>query len=303
MGRNELFTGSLCAAGCEIIYGMSYVFTRQAIQGASELSLLSWRFTLSFIVMSILVVLGVIKVDLKVKKLKPLLLISLFCPVIYFLGETFGIGNTTASESGVLLACIPVASIVASSFMLKKKPSGMQITGILITLAGVLLTVFAAGASSSFSITGYMFLFIAVLSYAFYSVYVDKAGDCAGIEITYMMIMAGAVAFTILAFAEAFFKGNVSQLLSLPIRDAGIMITVIYQGICCSILAFFLSNVAIARIGVNRTSSFIGISTVVSIIAGRMFLHEKLAFLQIMGAVVIIAGVCTANTRKKKEIC
>ena len=102
--------GSLCALGCEILYGMSYVFTKQATQSASALSLLGWRFVLAFVVMSILVIIGVIKVDLKGKSIRPLLLVALFSPVIYFIGETVGISNTTASESGVFLACIPVYS-------------------------------------------------------------------------------------------------------------------------------------------------------------------------------------------------
>lgn len=50
---------------------------------------------------------------------------------------------------------------------------------------------------------------------------------------------------------------------------------VLYQGVGCSVLAFFLSNVAIARIGVNRTASFIGVSTVVSIAAGALLLGER----------------------------
>ena len=39
--------------------------------------------------------------------------------------------------------------------------------------------------------------------------------------------------------------------------------------------SFFMSNVAISRIGVNRTSSFIGVSTVVSIISGALILGES----------------------------
>ena len=283
---------------------MSYVFTKQATQEASELSLLGWRFAFSYIAMNILLVLGIIKIDIKAKSLKPILLISLFCPVIYFVGETTGINYTTASESGVFLACIPVASLTASSFLLKKKPTGLQITGILITLAGVLVTVLAVRTSPSFSVAGYFFLFLAVISYAAYSVHVDKAASYTGMEITYMMITAGALVFNILAFGEALIRGNVSRLISLPFMDTGFLITVIYQGIGCSILAFFLSNVAIARIGVNRTSSFVGISTVVSLVTGRVFLHERLSLLQIIGAVVIILGVYTANADKKgiKEI-
>lgn len=293
--------GSLCALGCEILYGMSYVFTKQATQSASALSLLGWRFVLAFVVMSILVIIGVIKVDLKGKSIRPLLLVALFSPVIYFIGETVGISNTTASESGVFLACIPVAALIASTLILKKRPSKLQIIGILITLTGVLVTVFAVGATSSFSIVGYASLLMAVVSYALYCVFVDKADSYSGMEITYMMLAAGAIVFSVLALGEAFMNGNAGHLLTLPFKETGFMVAVIYQGIGCSVFAFFLSNVAIAKIGVNRTSSFIGVATVVSIVAGVLLLHENLSIGQIIGAVVIIIGVYTANAKKPAQ--
>ena len=288
MKSNDLTIGSLCALGCEALYGMSYIFTKQATQSASALSLLGWRFLLAFVVMSVLVVSGVIKVHLRGKNLRPLFLVALFSPVFYFIGETFGISNTTASESGVFLACIPVASLIASTLILKKKPKKIQIIGILITLTGVLLTVFAVGASSSLSIIGYAFLLMAVISYALYCVFVDRADGYSGTEITYMMIIAGAVVFVILAMTEGIVKGNLGQIVVLPFVDTGFLIAVLYQGIGCSILAFFLSNLAIAKIGVNRTSSFIGVATVVSIAAGAFLLKEPFTIWQIIGAVVII---------------
>jgi len=296
---NDLTIGSLCALGCEALYGMSYIFTKQATQSASALSLLGWRFLLAFVVMSVLVVSGVIKVHLRGKNLRPLFLVALFSPVFYFIGETFGISNTTASESGVFLACIPVASLIASTLILKKKPKKIQIIGILITLTGVLLTVFAVGASSSLSIIGYAFLLMAVISYALYCVFVDRADGYSGTEITYMMIIAGAVVFVILAMTEGIVKGNLGQIVVLPFVDTGFLIAVLYQGIGCSILAFFLSNLAIAKIGVNRTSSFIGVATVVSIAAGAFLLKEPFTIWQIIGAVVIIIGVYTANAKQK----
>ena len=299
MKSNDLTIGSLCALGCEALYGMSYIFTKQATQSASALSLLGWRFLLAFVVMSLLAVSGVIKVHLRGKNLRPLFLVALFSPVFYFIGETFGISNTTASESGVFLACIPVASLIASTLILKKKPKKIQIIGILITLTGVLLTVFAVGASSSLSIIGYAFLLMAVISYALYCVFVDRADGYTGTEITYMMIIAGAVVFVILAMTEGIVKGNLGQIVVLPFVDTGFLIAVLYQGIGCSILAFFLSNLAIAKIGVNRTSSFIGVATVVSIAAGAFLLKEPFTIWQIIGAVVIIIGVYTANAKQK----
>ena len=55
-----------------------------------------------------------------------------------FIGETMGISLTTASESGAILACIPVVSLVAFTFILCEKPTKKQVIGILVTLIGVI---------------------------------------------------------------------------------------------------------------------------------------------------------------------
>ncbi|MCR4650462.1 MAG: methyltransferase domain-containing protein [Lachnospiraceae bacterium] len=68
----------------------------------------------------------------------------------------------------------------------------------------------------------------------------------------------------------------------------GFLISVLYQGVRCSILAFFLSNHAIAKIGVNRTSSFIGVATVVSIVAGALLLKEPFTIWQVIGASKVV---------------
>ena len=54
MKQKDTTIGCLCAVGCEILYGMSYIFTKQATDEASALYLLGWRFFLAFAVMSIL---------------------------------------------------------------------------------------------------------------------------------------------------------------------------------------------------------------------------------------------------------
>lgn len=138
-----------------------------------------------------------------------------------------------------------------------------------------------------------------MIAYALYSVFVEKASDYTGAEITFVMLVAGALVFTIAAVIEALANGTESTLITLPFTDMGFLSAILYQGIGCSVLAFFLSNIAISKIGVNRTSSFIGVSTVVSIIAGTLILHEKFSAIQAIGAVIIIAGVYVANFNPK----
>lgn len=293
--KQHLILGSIAALGCEGLYGLSYIFTKQATNQASALALLGWRFLVAVVVMSGLIMVGIVHVNLAGKRLKPLLLVSLFDPVLYFIGETFGISHTTASESGVFLACIPVAALLASTMILHKAPSRQQVFGICVTLIGVVVTVLAAGTKTNLSVVGYLFLVVAVGSYALYSVFVEKASAYTGMEITYLMLIAGAISFVLLALVEASIHGNVQTLMTLPFKNRDFLIAILYQGIGSSVVALFLSNFAIANIGVNRASSFIGVSTVVSIVAGVLLLGERFSGVQFIGAAIIIVGVYTAN--------
>ena len=295
MKDNRVLTGSLCALGCEVLYGLSYLFTKQTAETASPLALLGWRFVVALAAMSLCVALEFIPVRLKGRRLGPLLRVALFCPCLYFIGETVGIRETTVTESGVFLACVPALSLLASTVILKKKPTKRQIIGILVTFLGVMTTVVAVGLSSSLSPVGYAALMLAVVAYALYSVFVDLAADYIGAEITYVMLCSGAAFYGLLALGEAAAHGALSELLTLPARSGTFLAAVLYQGIGCSVAAFFLSNAAIAKFGVNKTSSFIGVSTIVSILAGALALGEPLSVGQIVGAAVIVAGVYTAN--------
>lgn len=294
---NKLLLGSLAAFTSESIYGLSFIFTKQATESASVFALIGWRFFIAFIFMTFLAMIGLVKVDLKGKNLKPLIIISLFCPIIYFIAESFEINYTTASESGVFIAGIPIASLLASTIILKKKPNKFEILGVFITLTGVLLTVVAVGLTSSLSIIGYSFLLAAIISYALYSVFVDLAKGYSSGEITYIMLSSGALVFVTFAMIEAVLNWNVLYLVTLPFENSGFLYAVLYQGIACSIFAFFMSNIAIANIGVNKTASFTGISTVVSIIAGAFILKENFTLLQYIGAGLILIGIYTANVK------
>lgn len=298
--NKKIIIGVAFALACEFLYGISYIFTKSATEDVSMLTLLGWRFLIAFIGMTILVLVGVMKVSFKGKNLKYLLIIAVIDPVIYFVAETYGISWTTASESGTFLAAIPVASLIASTLYLKKKPTRLQTLGICITLGGVLVTVLGVGVEASFSPAGYLMLLLAVVSYSVYSVLVEDATDFSGADITYAMIVVAFIVFGTGALVEAGVNGTMHELLTAPMVHDGLLKAMLYQGIGCSILAVFMSNVAISYIGVNRVSTFFGLSVVISILSGVFILGEGFTMVQIIGAAVILGGVYTANLGSKE---
>ena len=298
--KRRIAIGVSAALVCEVLFGLSYSFTKHAMNSADELDLLGWRFLLAFASIALLRALGILRTNFRGKNPKPLLLICLLNPFLYFIGETFGIARTSASESGVFLACIPVTAIAASSLILGKRPSQRQILGILTTLIGVITAVAATGLELSFSPSGYAILVLAVLSYSLYSVYVERASDFSGVEITYVMLAGGALSFGTILIAKHLRSGTLTEILALPLHDPGFGAAVVYQGIACSMIAFFAANTAISHIGVNATSSFVGVSAVVSILAGVIGLGERVTLLQMIGMTLILAGVYIANASGPK---
>ena len=294
---NKIVLGCVCAALTEGLYGISYLFTKQITEIIDPFDLLGWRFLFAFAFMQVLVMVGVLKVNFKGRKIVSLLKIATFHPVLYYIAETFGIKYTTASESGAFISCVPVVTLLVSALLLKKKPTKAQTCGILVTLFGVLICMAAAGIRMSFSVAGYLWLTIAVFSFSLYSVFAEKAEDFNSVEKTYIMLLSGVLVFAPAALIRHLCKGTARELLTLLFTSGTTITAFLYLGIVCSVLAMMLYNTAIQNIGNNRAASFVGVTTVVSVLSGTLVLHESMSLLQAIGIVLIIGGVYVANQR------
>ncbi len=300
MDKKKIGLGVACAIISDVIFGFSYLFTKNITNSVSSVTLLSWRFVLAFVVMIVLISFKVIKVNFRGKSLKPLLLIAAFHPVIYFIGETVGINLTTASESGTIIACVPIVTLLCSTLVLKEKPSIFQVSGIIITSLGVIVIVLVKGLEPSFQPLGYLMLTIAVVSYSLYSVYAQKTDEFTSVEKTFVMIASGTIVFTTLAFVEHIRLGTVNEFISMPFTSGNFLITIVYLGVGSSVIAFLMANIAISQLGTNRTASFVGICTLVTVLSGVVILKEEFSGLQIIGTILVICGVYLANVQKKE---
>lgn len=283
---------SLCA---QVIWGFSVLLTKQITTNFSPLTLLSWRFTIGMIVMTILAALGILPVHLKGKSKKALIILAVFQPVLYFIGETVGIKLTTASESGIFIAMIPIVTLILSIKFLKKIPGRLQTAGVVTSVSGIVLMVTCKGVGVSFNVLGYLALILAVFSAAVFSILSDKAAEYSSIEKTYIMTGMGTLAFDLGAAMEHISKGSVKVWLTLPIHNLQFMLTSLYLGIGCSVIAFCLMNASIKCIGATRTTAFASITTVLTVLCGVFILGESLEPLQAVGIIFVIAGIYMAN--------
>ena len=293
--------GLAATIGTGVLYGCSFVFTKDITGTIDPFTLLGWRFVTALVALLVLMAIRVVRVHIRAATIGPLLLLALFQPLVYYVCETYGIMRTTASESGLIIASIPVAIVLAGMAVVHSRPSRRQVIGIAITLVGVVATVVAGGLSAAFDFRGYIWLICAVVSYALYAAFAERfATTTSDIDKTFVMVACGAVFFGGITIAQHAATGTLVTLVRLPAVRPDFAIAVAYLALGSTIGAFFLQNVGIARLGSTRYSTFVGLGTVVTLVASAVFLHERLNAVQLAAGVVILAGVYIANRKATK---
>lgn len=294
MRQNSLALGA--AVAFATIFGVSFMFSRSVLETVSPLQLLAFRFVLASFVLQLLKALGLIRIKLTLKTLAPLLGLSFIQPIAYFLAETIGISLTSASEAGLMISLIPIATLLFARFMLKEIPSLYQVGAIILSVLGVFLIGFmqaTEGLSANFF--GLMVLLLAVIAGALYSVLSRKLSLSYSPEsITFVMMHVGAFVFLPASLIQAVQKEALASFL-LPLLTPSVVIGIVYLGALSSCLAFFLMNFALGSLTAAQVSVFASLTTVIAIAAGVFFLGEVLLWYHAVGGLLILAGVWGAN--------
>ncbi|GAA0717591.1 DMT family transporter [Clostridium malenominatum] len=294
----------LASIGYSIIFGLSFLFSKMALEVASPFKLISFRFLLAFLTMSVLILFKVIKVNYKGKKLKELLILSLLQPVVYFIFETYGIKYSSSSYAGVLIALIPVLVSIIGIYFLNEVPSKSQWFFILLSVSGVIYIVLNDNNSgSSNTLLGTVCLLIAIVAGSIYNILSRKSStNFSSMEITYFMMGTAAIVFNIIALVLDIINGNMGDFFK-PLSNSNFIISLLFLGILSSIVAFFLANYALSKLPASRSTVFGNLSTVISIFTGVFFLNENFYFYHVIGSLMILSGIIGTNyfNAKPKE--
>ena len=174
-----------------------------------------------------------------------------------------------------------------------------------LSIAGVLVTTLGAEGMKS-SVIGVLFLIGAVCCGALFYVFSKKSSEhYTAIERTYVMFGFGSVVF--IAFALIQCRGQYQTLILDVVTEPVVIIAVLYLAVISSVAAFIFQNWGNNYVTVTEATLFANLTTVISIIAGVVFLHEIFTVQQIIGALAILISVYVANvelggkTRRRKQ--
>lgn len=288
----------IAAAIAAVIFGFAFLFAKNALDYLEVFQLIGLRFLTAALLLTFLKIIGIIKVKINYSRIKTLLLIALFQPVLYFIFETKGVDLTTASLSGVIISLVPIVVTLFSAILLRESLRCLQWISVFISLAGAILIILPGSIRGGTENTiGVLFLFGAVLSAGFYNILSRKVSKSfTPFEITYVMMWAGAIIFNTIGIIEAKASNNLMNYFS-DIANVHVLIDILYLGILASVLAFLLLNYSLSKMEASKSVMFMNLTPLVSVLAGVFLRGEKFYLLQCIGGIIIILGLFLINSK------
>lgn len=285
--------GMIASSVAYVIFGLSYLFSKMALNVADPIILLCLRFTVTFAIMNLLIALRVLKLNLKGKKLGGPILLGLLQPVLYFILENYGLKYTTTSFTGMISALGPIFTTVMGALILKEMPNRKQWLCICVSISGVLMVSLKSGSGEN-TFLGCACLLAAYFSGAFYSLLSRKLSkDFSAFELTYIMFVVGFVFFLGMAFTQ--YRGETLPLMVSALGHSEFIIAVLYLGGLSSVGAYMLANYALGKLPVARQSIFQNLSTVVSVVSGVIIMGDPFGPISIVAFCLILVGVWGVN--------
>ena len=121
------------------IFGLSYLFSKMALAVTEPLILLTVRFTVTVLILNLMVLLRVKKLTLAGKNLIGPILVGILQPVLYFLLENYGLKYTTTSFTGIISSVNPIFTALLGVLLLRERPTVKQWLCISLSIVGVLM--------------------------------------------------------------------------------------------------------------------------------------------------------------------
>lgn len=281
----------------QTIWGFSYLFTKTAMNYASPDQLLSVRFIIATIIMTFMLFTGKYKVSLKGKKLKSLILLGIMEPLNFYF-ESYGILYTNATLAGVIIAVVPVVSILLAVLLLKEYPTKRQTFYCFLPIIGVIIITISSSSLGIAKPFGIFLLFCTCITSALYRVINRKsAEEYSAFERTYIVLIVSSIVFTVSALRQTGWSFN--EYIK-PVFNTGFIVPVLILSVFCSVTACMLVNYAAGEISVAKLSTFGTLTTVWSMFSGVIFLKEPITVMSFFGSLLILIGIWKVTKEKQK---
>ena len=239
------------------------------------------------------------KMGYKEKHDRLLMAISgLFGVFLYFFMENTALVYSSASNVGVIVATAPFFTFLAAHFFLGEEKLRVQyFVGFFLALAGIALISYSGSAELKLNPLGDVLALSAIVVWAFYTIatrIVSKKGYPTLIATRTMFFYALlGMLFTQVIFRFPF---EVNRLFQTPYQYHFLFLGVIASAFC-----FVLWNFGLKTIGPIKSSFYLYLSPIITIVFSVLFLGETITQTSAIGTGLTLSGLLVSEYRRERN--
>jgi drug/metabolite transporter (DMT)-like permease len=280
-----------------IFWAFSFIWFKVANETFPPVTIVFIRLLFAVIVLS--AYLAITKKFMKIKKedLKLFIMLAVFEPFFYFLGESFGLTYVSATVCSVLISTIPVFATIGAWLLFKERLKVINYAGIILSFIGVLIFIVNSDGGISYNIKGLGLIFLAVVSAVGYNLVLSRlVGSYSPVYIVNVQNLIGAV-----LFLPLFIILDFEKFISVPFTFK-MFLPIIELSAFASCAAFILYAYSVRNIGMTKANVFTNCIPIFTAIFSFIMLDEKLTFQNMAGMTVVIAGLFMSQMNGRKKI-
>lgn len=273
-----------------IMWGLSVIFSKQGMNaGFPPMTLAFVRYVMAAAVLVPALFLREKRPRLRREDFWMMLLSGLMGITVYYFCEYNGIQRTSTVSASLILAAIPILTMVAEAVLMHSRLRPIQAAGALISLGGVGLIVLSSSGEGTDSLAGVLFILgasVVWVAYIFLSRRLRERYSSLAMN-AWQSLFAVATLLPA-ALAE---RPDLSQVSWEGWAAAAVL------GLVCSALCYYLYGNALAVLSPLASAIFINLIPLATMVAGVLFLGERITWMTLLGGAMIIGSIFMVNLR------
>jgi len=276
-----------------VMWGLSFIASKHAMNaGFTPMWLALVRYAVASACLVPCLLAREKKLRLARKDIWPMVLSGLMGITLYYFFENHGIARTSTVSASLILAAIPIITMVAEAVMERKRLRPVQVAGALISLAGVGLIVLAGKDEGQASLLGDMLILGASATWVVY-IFVSRRlrDDYSSLSMNAWQALTALVTIIPLALTEQ------CDLAAIPLDGWG---AALMLALVCSALCYYLYGNALHEMSPLASAIYINLIPLTTMVGGVVLLGESLTWMTVAGGGMIIGSIFLVNMAEGK---
>lgn len=284
MKKNLVTYGAVILA--MIFWSLSFIWFKIANETFRPITIVFIRLVVASVILTLFLFFTKKFVKIRKQDRKLFLMLALFEPFLYFLGESFGLTYVSATVGSVLISTIPVIATIGAWLIFRERLKIINYAGIILSFIGVLVFIINRDGSLSFNIKGLLLMILAVFSAVGYNLTLSRlVGNYGPVFIVNVQNIIGTI-----LFLPLFLVTDLRHFANIPFNVQN-LIPVLELALFASCGAFILFAFSVKRMGITRANIFSNCIPIFTAFFSFILLHEKLTFQNLAGMAIVIAGL------------